>query len=307
MSPRSRHSEETKTMSEMPAQAIRIKAPAPVLPDAGQDQWERWSTRGLLALLVVGVAAGVMAPKLVLAPQGTTMALQTTVFATTILPAMIFPPLLAGVALLLLIIKMHLASQRRLLREVSTALLAATSRLERLEQFSFIDSQTELFNRRYLDHLFHQQAKWLNRSGRPVTMLLFELPGNAKEEEADHLILEAAQLLRANFRGSDYVLRIAEKQFLVLLPETSEEQSRIAIHRLNDRLDCWNLENQRLELSLRKEGVTCTPGVSLWESLQALEAKLRRAPASAVSVPATVAISHAVSHKEAGLPREAQT
>ena len=85
------------------------------------------------------------------------------------------PQLLIGFIFLALIFALHLASQNKLLDEVSTALIAANSYVKRLEQLSLIDPPTQLFNRRYLDQLLNQQLKWLYRSGKPATLLMLEL------------------------------------------------------------------------------------------------------------------------------------
>jgi diguanylate cyclase (GGDEF)-like protein len=190
------------------------------------------------------------------------------------------PQLLIGFLVLALIFNLHLASQRKLLREVSTALLASTSYINRLEQFSFIDPQTQLFNRRYLDQLFNQQLKWLNRSGRSVTLLLLEVLPDGQKSVPEEFVVEAAFVLKSNFRGSDYVVRNSTDQFLVLLPDTTEDQAQCALNRLIDKVDDWNLEKETPGMVLRHELSTCPPGGSLWETLRDLEPRLRDKPDS---------------------------
>lgn len=265
-------------MSESAAEPLRTKTSRPELPIASQNRWEKWSTRVLFSLVALTGAGLVLSPKYLGPLQGKTVGDAT---------------LLLGLAVLLLIIKMHLASQRKLLREVSSAMLVAASRGDRLEQYSYVDPQTELFNRSYLDHLFSQQAKRLNRSGRPVTVLLFELQLEGQESAAEQLTVEASYLLRANFRGSDYILRNSENQFLVLLPETSEEQTKPALRRLHEKIDDWNLENQSSEIALRHAQCTCTPGASFWEKLQGLEDELRHLPLPGNPLLASVAAAPA--------------
>jgi PleD family two-component response regulator len=58
---------------------------------------------------------------------------------------------------------------------------------------------------------------------------------------AQRLLGEAGKLLKSNFRGSDVVVRFDEARFLVVMPDTSAEQSRPAMTRLRDRVDGWNL------------------------------------------------------------------
>ncbi len=185
------------------------------------------------------------------------------------------PQLLIGFLVLALIFNLHLASQRKVLRKVSTALLTSTSYINRLEQFSFIDPQTQLFNRRYLDQLFNQQLKWLNRSGKSVTLLLLEVLPEGQQSASEEFLIEAAFVLRSTFRGSDYVVRNSTEQFLVLLPDTTGPQAQFALNRLTDKVDDWNLEKETPGMVLRHQLSTCPPGGNLWEKLRETEERLR--------------------------------
>lgn len=188
------------------------------------------------------------------------------------------PQLSVGFLVLVLIIYLQFSSQRKLLSEVSAALIAANTYVDRLEQVSFIDPETQLFNRMYLDQLFNQQLKWLNRCGKSATLLLFEVLQDRRKPAANEMVLAAARLLRSNFRGSDCILRNSAVQFLVLLPDTTEDLAQYALDRLSDKIDGWNLENTTSEMVLRHELSVCPPGGDLWESLREIEHKMRNKP-----------------------------
>ena len=232
----------------------------PQLSIANQNDGEVWSKCTLLLVVVLGGAISVFAPGVSNRPLG------GFVFV---------PQLLIGFMALVLVFYLHLSSQRKLLRDVSSALIAATSYVDRLEQYSFVDPETQLFNRKYLDHLFNQQSKWLNRSGKSATLLLFEVLPDGQRSSAEELVIEVGFILRSNFRGSDYVVRYSASQLLVLLPDTNEAQSQFAINRLTDKLDTWNLENVKSEMVLRQELGTCPPGGNLWAALKEIEERLR--------------------------------
>lgn len=183
---------------------------------------------------------------------------------------------LIGVTAVALILQLHFAANRRLMREVSSALVAATYYTERLEKFSYVDPHTDLFNRRYLEQLFEQQIKWINRRGKAATLLLFEVASERHELPSEDLIVEAARILRSNFRGSDYIVRSAPHQLLVLMPETTGDEAHFALNRLSDKVDDWNLENNYLAMMLRHEMFVCFPGEDLWERLRGLEEKFCR-------------------------------
>jgi diguanylate cyclase (GGDEF)-like protein len=215
--------------------------------------------RNIRILLVVVVLVGVIS---VLAPE---------IYGQSRVEIGFVPQLLIGLAALVLMFNLHLASQRKLLREFSTALSAATSYVDRLEQYSLIDPETQLFNRKYLDQLFNQQMRLLNRIGKPATMLLFEVLEEGQESAEAEMIVEAAFVLRSNFRGSDYVVRDAVDKFLVLLPDTTEEQAQFALDRLTDKLENWNLENTTSEMVLRHQLRVCPPGENFWEKFREME------------------------------------
>jgi len=180
--------------------------------------------------------------------------------------------------ILVLVIYLQLSSQRKLLGEVSAALIAANSYVERLEHVSFIDPETQLFNRMYLDQLFNQQLKWLNRCGKSATLLLFEVLQDRHKSASNEMLIEAARLLRSNFRGSDCIIRNSAVQFLVLMPDTTEGLAQPALDRLRDKIDSWNLENVTSEMMLRHQLSVCPPGGDLWESLREVEEKMREEP-----------------------------
>jgi diguanylate cyclase (GGDEF)-like protein len=184
------------------------------------------------------------------------------------------PQVLIGFVALALILSLHLAAQRKLLREVSTALVSASSYVNRLEQISLIDPPSQLFNRRYLDELFNHQLKWVKRRDQPATLLLLEVLPNGQNELAEEIVIEAAYILRSNFRGSDYVVRYATDQFLVVLPDTSEQQAQIALSRLIDKVDRWNAANEKVQMALRLALKTCAPDGNLWEKLGEIEKRM---------------------------------
>jgi diguanylate cyclase (GGDEF)-like protein len=218
----------------------------------------------LFGVLLIGVVSAV-APELL-----------NRLRMNSLLPQMMF-----GLAILALILHLYLSSQSKLLDQVSTALSSVSAYATRMEEFSLIDAQTGVFNRRYLDQLFSQQMSWINRTGKPSTLLLFEVALDGDKAARDELLREAARVLSSNFRGSDFLVRNATNQFLAVLPETNAEQAQFALNRLADKVDHWNLETQGSEMQLRHTLSTCAPGGDLWENLRRTEQDLRGRSATA--------------------------
>jgi diguanylate cyclase (GGDEF)-like protein len=250
---------EEAAMSNTSERPTTRYAPMPELSVPSQNEWESWSIRILLLALVLDGLIPLLLP-------GISTYLRIQIGSV--------PQVLIGFTILALVFYLHLELQRKRLRKVSSALLAATSYVDRLEQVSFVDPHTQLFNRKYLDQLFNQQLKWLNRNGKPATLLLFEVLPDGQDELLNEMVVESAFVLRSNFRGSDYLVRSSTYQFLAMLPDTTEDQAQNALTRLNDKMDTRNLENEKYEMVLKHEITTCLPGGDLWELLRELEEKL---------------------------------
>jgi GGDEF domain-containing protein len=181
------------------------------------------------------------------------------------------PQLLTGLLVLILAMSLRQHAVRRSLRDVSKALIDSISYIESLEQYSFIDPETHTFTLSYLDQLFRQITLMSNRSGSMTTICLFEVGSDRQNSVGTATIIDAAALLRSNFRGSDYIVHYADRQFLVLLPDTSEQHALIALNRLTEKMEYQNLENERASIMLRLEKSVCPAGGDLWETLRSVK------------------------------------
>jgi len=53
----------------------------------------------------------------------------------------------------------------------------------------------------------------------------------------------AGKLLRTTFRGLDIVVRYSHDTFLIVMPDTDQPQAEMALRRLTNEIDTWNLSN----------------------------------------------------------------
>jgi len=58
------------------------------------------------------------------------------------------------------------------------------------------------------------------------------------------------------------------------MPDTDDSQAQIALNRLTEKVEYWNLENEAAEIVLRYELTVCAPGSNLWEKLRETEERL---------------------------------
>ncbi len=166
--------------------------------------------------------------------------------------------LVAGLVLLMVIFAGYVLHKRYGYTKAREELIRELIYSEKLQSLSLIDPLTQTFNLRYLDQVLPREINRANRHGDTITFMLFELASWAEiirkkgELVGDQMLMAAAQLLKDTFRGSDIVLRYDVSRFLLIMPETNEQQARFARKRMLDRLDSWHLEsNAPFELDFR--------------------------------------------------------
>ena len=113
---------------------------------------------------------------------------------------------------------------------------------ERVQQLVATDPLTGLANYRRLIEAIELEIKRHGRSGRPFAVLLFDLDGLKKINDAHgHLVgsralCRLAEVLRAQSRQIDTPARFGGDEFAVVLPETTSEQARQIAARIRDRI-----------------------------------------------------------------------
>jgi diguanylate cyclase (GGDEF)-like protein len=237
--------------------------PEPELSVVCRNHQEIWGIRILLLIVVTETVIAFLMPRLSSPLQ---------------LEISFLPQLLTVFVALILTLELRVMSQRKSLRTVSKVLLDSISYIDRLEDISLIDPQTQTFSRSYLYQLFSQQSKSSNRAGTTITLCLIEVRPDqqpAASSVSDENIADAGSVLRANFRGSDYIVRYTREQFLILLPDTDSQQARIALDRLANKVEFWNLDNESSSISLRQEMISSAPGEDLWVRLGEMEKTLQ--------------------------------
>ena len=148
----------------------------------------------------------------------------------------------------------------RALRRTTDALRQRSAELAAL---ATTDPLTGLRNRAVLEKQLAVMHALTERSGRPYSLIALDLD-NLKElndgsghEAGDRALVAVADAIRSALRGSDTGVRTGGDEFLVLLPETRQEDALRVCERLTQALCISSTQDPRLAVSL-------SAGVAAW-------------------------------------------
>ena len=111
-------------------------------------------------------------------------------------------------------------------------------RCRRAQKFALTDPLTRLFNRRMGITSLDQAIARSHRSGVDLTVLMIDLDQFKKlndtygHVQGDQALRATADVLRKTLRRSDTICRYGGEEFMVVLPETSAEESAVLAARL---------------------------------------------------------------------------
>jgi len=138
---------------------------------------------------------------------------------------------------------------------------------------SIADELTGLYNRRGFLALVEQQLKLARRRRESLSLLSARIHDLAKTretlggQEADHLVLEAAQVVQGALRSSDIMGRVGVDELAVLAVDAAEDEAARIIRRLRKHL----LASKRHDPSLQK--LSLVLGAAIWEPNSTLSAE----------------------------------
>ena len=201
--------------------------------------WQLWSIGILLMLVFASGFLALVLPNLAWSQRN------------LILDHRFVPQLMFGLITLVVLVNIYLVSQRKTLNSTRGSLIRELVYNQRLENLSLYDPLTNLFNRRAMDEFVSREVTRVNRQGTQLTFLMLDIDGfravnsNFGHQTGDSVLVDMAQMLKNNFRGADLLFRYGGDEFLVVMPETSEEQAEIAVRRLLRGVESWNVTSKR--------------------------------------------------------------
>ncbi|MGQ9855156.1 MAG: sensor domain-containing diguanylate cyclase [Fervidobacterium sp.] len=131
--------------------------------------------------------------------------------------------------------------------------------IQKLEEASFRDPLTNLFNRRYFIMMLQSEIRRIKRYGGDASVVMIDLDGLKQindtfgHDKGDLAIKALARAMIENTRRSDICARFGGDEFAILLPNTTIQNAQLTIQRLMNYLD--NLEINEFKVSM-SAGIT---------------------------------------------------
>jgi diguanylate cyclase (GGDEF)-like protein len=121
---------------------------------------------------------------------------------------------------------------------VSASLHQLKESLRNANELARTDTLTGCANRRAFFEIAGNELKRMNRYKRPFTIAYLDLDefkhvnDNLGHEAGDNLLRCVADAIKADIRSSDLLARIGGDEFVMLLPETNEDQAQSVVQKL---------------------------------------------------------------------------
>ncbi len=148
---------------------------------------------------------------------------------------------------------------RRLLEAVAAQFAIALSNLEAQDQLrrqAVRDPLTKLFNRHYFNEVIKAELERADRYEHPLSLLMTDVDGFRRVNNTlghlrgDEVLRQVARILESSVRASDSVIRYGGDEFLILMPETSDEEPSRVAQRLKDSIAQLATEMQLGEMPI---------------------------------------------------------
>ena len=139
---------------------------------------------------------------------------------------------------------------------------AVLQRYDGLYKLIHYDQLTGLYNRRALEMFLFEELERAKRYKRPLGIVLLDLDHfknlNDKfgHDFGDNVLKITADILKANVREIDYAGRYGGEEFIIIMPETGQEDTRAVAERLR-------LAVQQLEFDNPDVSITISGGIAI--------------------------------------------
>jgi two-component system, cell cycle response regulator len=151
---------------------------------------------------------------------------------------------------------------------------------KRLRKLSITDGLTELYNHRHCQTLLHDEFERSHRTGERIAVCMLDLDRFKAVNDTyghptgDVILYETAQILRSTAREIDMVGRYGGEEFIVILPDTDEEEGARFAERVRQAVEA---HEYRDDATLVRMTVSCGAASFPEQGVDTPEALLKRA------------------------------
>lgn len=175
---------------------------------------------------------------------------------------------------------------KNFLHHISTFLKSLFEEVSRHEVG--MDVLTRLLNRRFLPTIFKREIIHANRNSTQLSVLLIDVDkfkqinDSYGHQTGDEILRKVSQVFYNNVRSSDYVFRYGGDEFLIVMTESSEYETRQAAERIRMMVSKQTVtapDGQRIRLSLSIGGAMFSGHPDYERLIQTADTALYRAKA----------------------------
>lgn len=154
------------------------------------------------------------------------------------------------------------------------ALLKTYMTKRELVKTAICDELTGLYNRKYLHHRLDAEISRAKRYGTSLSCLLLDIDYFKIVNDmygydwGDILLRKIAQMLSALVRKEDVLTRYGDEEFIIILPETSEQQAMIFAERFRKDVEKMEFIPANEE---ERHPITISGGISSFPCMEAVE------------------------------------
>jgi len=118
----------------------------------------------------------------------------------------------------------------------------------KIEELTFIDELTQVYNYRYLDKRMAEELRVAKRFNAPMSVVYIDVDNFKRvNDEYGHqlgnrVLREMGGILSVGARGTDLIGRMGGDEFLLILPNTDRDETQIVSERVRERVEAHVFE-----------------------------------------------------------------
>jgi len=138
---------------------------------------------------------------------------------------------------------------------------------QRIQELSFLDALTGVYNYRYLDRRLEEEIRVTKRFHTILSLIYIDIDNFKRvNDEFGHqvgnaVLGEIGSFLKVVGRSTDLVGRMGGDEFMIILPNTSRDEAQIVSERIRARLEqhTFNADGRKIDYLRASMGVAAYP------------------------------------------------